>query len=129
MIDVPEIRATERTSRGVRLTLWIPAELSYFQGHFHGCPILPGVVQVAWAIAMGQQHIPFTGRFRALNAVKFNRVIVPNTTVTLQLDYNADKQQLDFTYAIEGSPCSNGTINFEAAAIPTPPPGEGRGVG
>jgi 3-hydroxymyristoyl/3-hydroxydecanoyl-(acyl carrier protein) dehydratase len=118
VIVVPEIRATERTPQGVRLTLWIPAELSYFQGHFRGCPILPGVVQVAWAIELARQHLPFKGQVRALNAVKFNRVIVPQTILTLHLEHDAENRQLDFTYAIEGRACSNGTIVFDDSSIP-----------
>ena len=110
----PEICATERTARGVRLTLRIPAELSYFEGHFAGCPLLPGVVQVNWAIEMGREHIPFAARFRALRGVKFTRVILPGQTVTLQLDYAQDKRELDFAFEVEGHPCSNGTAVFDA---------------
>jgi 3-hydroxymyristoyl/3-hydroxydecanoyl-(acyl carrier protein) dehydratase len=113
-VIAPEIRAVERTARGVRLTLGIPADLSYFQGHFPGCPLLPGVVQVTWAIELARQHIPFTARFRSLGAVKFTRVILPGATVTLQLDYAGDTRELDFTYEIDGRHCSNGSAVFDA---------------
>jgi 3-hydroxymyristoyl/3-hydroxydecanoyl-(acyl carrier protein) dehydratase len=113
VIVAPEIRATERTAQGVRLTLEIPADLDYFTGHFPGCPLLPGVVQISWAIELARKHIPFTAPFRALRAVKFTRVIQPGATVVLQLDYASDQRQLDFTYELDGRLCSNGTAVFE----------------
>lgn len=115
MIDLPQIRAIERTGRGVRLALEVPADLAYFEGHFPGCPLLPGVVQISWAIELGRIHVPFAGRFRGLGAVKFTRVILPGATVTLRLDYASDTGTLDFAYQLDGQVCSNGTVLFEAA--------------
>jgi 3-hydroxymyristoyl/3-hydroxydecanoyl-(acyl carrier protein) dehydratase len=114
VIVAPEIRATERTARGVRLTLGIPADLSYFEGHFPGCPLLPGVVQVTWAIELARKHVPFDARFRSLSAVKFTRVILPGMTVVLQLEYASDKCELEFAYELEGRTCSSGTVAFDA---------------
>ena len=114
MIDVPEIHSSERTARGVRLQLKVPVDLAYFEGHFRDCPLLPGVVQISWAIELGREHLPFTGTFRALSAVKFTRVIMPGSTVALALEYSNDKRQLDFTYELEGRTCSNGTAVFDA---------------
>jgi 3-hydroxymyristoyl/3-hydroxydecanoyl-(acyl carrier protein) dehydratase len=113
VIVVPEICASERIARGLRLQLNIPAELGYFDGHFPDCPLLPGVVQIGWAIELGRQHLPFTGTFRALSAVKFTRVIQPPASVWLTLEYMRDKRQLDFAYELDGRPCSNGTALFD----------------
>jgi 3-hydroxymyristoyl/3-hydroxydecanoyl-(acyl carrier protein) dehydratase len=113
VIVVPEICSSERTARGVRLQLDVPAELAYFEGHFPDCPLLPGVVQISWAIELGREHLPFAGTFRALNAVKFTRVIVPGSVVTLALEYSSDRHQLDFEYLLDGRTCSNGTVLFE----------------
>jgi len=114
MIVVPEISALERTARGVHLQLKIPANLGYFEGHFPNCPLLPGVVQISWAIELGRVHVPFTGRFRALRAVKFMRVILPGSTVALELDYEAAAGELTFIYRLDGRECSNGTVVFDA---------------
>jgi 3-hydroxymyristoyl/3-hydroxydecanoyl-(acyl carrier protein) dehydratase len=108
----PEIRSTERTANGVRIELYLQSELSYFQGHFSGCPILPGVVQVTWAIEFGRQQLAFEGRFRALRAVKFMRIIVPNTTAILQLEYDDATRELEFAFDIDARACSSGTVLF-----------------
>lgn len=114
MIVLPEVRALERTAHGVSLTLMVPADLSYFEGHFPQVPLLPGVVQVTWAIQLGRAHLSFDARFRALSAVKFMRVIQPGATVMLRLDYDDEARRLDFVYELAGQLCSNGTALFDA---------------
>jgi 3-hydroxymyristoyl/3-hydroxydecanoyl-(acyl carrier protein) dehydratase len=113
VIVLPEICSSERTARGVSLKLKVPVDLTYFDGHFRDCPLLPGVVQISWAIELGRQHLRFAGTFRALNAVKFSRVIMPGSTVTLALEYSNDKRQLDFAYELDGRTCSSGSAVFD----------------
>jgi 3-hydroxymyristoyl/3-hydroxydecanoyl-(acyl carrier protein) dehydratase len=110
----PAICSVERIARGVRLELTIPVDLTYFEGHFPDVPLLPGVVQISWAIELGRQQLNFSGAFRALSAVKFTRVIQPGATVVLVLEYSDEKRQLDFVYELDGKTCSNGTALFDA---------------
>jgi 3-hydroxymyristoyl/3-hydroxydecanoyl-(acyl carrier protein) dehydratase len=114
VIVVPEIRASERSAHGVRLQLKIPTEVAYFEGHFPDCPLLPGVVQVGWAIELGRQQLAVQGTFRSLSVVKFMRVIRPDEAVSLTLEYASDKRQLDFVYELDGRTCSSGTALFDA---------------
>jgi 3-hydroxymyristoyl/3-hydroxydecanoyl-(acyl carrier protein) dehydratase len=111
---LPQIGSIERIERGVRLQLQLPAELTYFEGHFPACALLPGVVQIGWAIELGRMHVPFAGTFRALTAVKFTRVIMPNTNARLTLEYADDKRQLTFAYEVDDYACSSGTVSFDA---------------
>jgi 3-hydroxymyristoyl/3-hydroxydecanoyl-(acyl carrier protein) dehydratase len=113
VILVPEICSSERIANGARLQLKIPADLAYFEGHFPGCPLLPGVVQVSWAIELGRRELAFEGSFRSLSAVKFMRVILPGASVSLVLEYAPDKRQLDFIYEHDGRMCSSGSALFE----------------
>jgi 3-hydroxymyristoyl/3-hydroxydecanoyl-(acyl carrier protein) dehydratase len=114
VIVLPQIGSTERVERGVRLQLQIPAELTYFEGHFPDCALLPGVVQIGWAIELGRTHVPFAGTFRALSAVKFTRVIQPDTTAWLAMEYAREKRQLTFAYEVAEYVCSSGSILFDA---------------
>lgn len=100
----------------MRLHLEVPTDLTYFEGHFPEVPLLPGVVQVAWAIELGQRLLGVSGNFRGLNAVKFMRVIQPACTVVLSLEYQREKRQLDFVYELDGRPCSSGSALFDARA-------------
>ena len=58
-----------------------PRDLLYFDGHFPGRPILPGVVQVDWVIAFGRECFDLPPFFRAIHALKFHRVIPPETPI------------------------------------------------
>ena len=74
--------------------------------------MLPGVVQVGWAIEFARLHIPFSARFRSLAAVKFMRVIQPNAASTLRLAADAALRELSFEYRLSGEPCSSGRVLF-----------------
>ena len=114
MTVLPEIRSSERLARGVRLQLTIPVDLAYFVGHFPELPLLPGVIQVKWAIELGRELLQLSGTFRALSAVKFMRVIQPGEAITLTLEHSADMRQLDFEYVLGERQCSSGSALFDA---------------
>ena len=112
MLVLPDIDALERAQDHLNLRLVVPDTNLYFEGHFPGCPVLPGVVQVGWAIEFARLHIPFSGRFRSLAAVKFMRVIQPNAALALRLAADAAKRELSFEYRLSGEPCSSGRVLF-----------------
>jgi len=117
MIVAPHIRATERLPgadgrSGVQLELSVPAGLYYLQGHFRDCPLLPGVVQLTWAINFAKQYLPIVGEFRGVSALKFMRVIQPDEPVALRLNFDAGKYQLTFEYRNAGGVCASGAVSF-----------------
>ena len=92
---------------------FIPAELVYFDGHFDDQPILPGIVQVHWAEAYGRQFLAVAGRFIRLEVIKFQKVIAPNSTLTITLKYDSVDQKLTFQYGSDLGVHSSGRICFE----------------
>ena len=80
--------------------------------HFLGRPILPGVVQVDWAIHYGKELLPITGSFQRLEAIKFQQVIRANEAVTLELKYDRSKTKLSFSYHSANTVFSSGRIVF-----------------
>jgi 3-hydroxymyristoyl/3-hydroxydecanoyl-(acyl carrier protein) dehydratase len=112
VLALPLIDALERAQDHLSLRLIIPDTNIYFQGHFPGCPVLPGVVQVGWAIEFARLHVPFSARFRSLAAVKFMRVIQPNAAITLRLAADTERRELSFEYRRSGEPCSSGRVLF-----------------
>ena len=116
MTGLPEICTAERTTNGIVLVLMVRPTLKCFDGHFEGCPLLPGVVQINWAIEFSRTQLDCHGAFRALHAVKFMRVIQPDTVVTLKLELDRERHALTYEYQIDGQTCSVGTALFD------PPP-------
>ena len=112
MILLPRIDALERLPTSLDLQFVVPASTPYFEGHFRDIGLLPGVVQVGWAIELARVHIPYSGRFRGLSAVKFMRVIKPDSAVTLRLAVDVQRRELSFDYRLAGEPCSSGCVLF-----------------
>jgi 3-hydroxymyristoyl/3-hydroxydecanoyl-(acyl carrier protein) dehydratase len=112
----PEVLATRVDGAVVHIELRIPENLCYFEGHFPDCSLLPGVVQMDWAIAFGRKHFAEyfaqRPRFDHLANVKFMRVIVPGKVVTLRLREIVDRGELGFEYCIDDVVCSSGQLGF-----------------
>ncbi len=110
---LPEVLAVQRRGEcEVALELRVAPELAYFDGHFPGMPILPGVVQVDWAVRLAQQHLPVSGQFSTLEAVKFNMPVLPDTALTLVLQWDAERTRLTFSFTADARKCSSGRIVF-----------------
>ena len=93
-------------------TLALDAELAAFQGHFPGNPILPGVVQVDWAIRFGAQAFGDLGRFQGIDQLKFQDLIRPGGTLELQLGYDPAHGRLRFRFLAGAVKKSSGVIRF-----------------
>ena len=93
--------------------LVVPEDLYYLQGHFPGRPVLPGVVQVHWAITLAKQALHLQGEFTGIKALKFHRIIEPSTSFTLTLEHSAEPDRLRFSYSSELGKHSQGSILFE----------------
>jgi acyl-coenzyme A synthetase/AMP-(fatty) acid ligase/3-hydroxymyristoyl/3-hydroxydecanoyl-(acyl carrier protein) dehydratase len=96
--SLPELVGRQQEGDALLLNLFIPANLYYFDGHFPGRPVLPGVVQTHWAVHFGREHWGGLGVFSALEAVKFQQVVTANQTLLLRLEYQRDKGKLYFSY-------------------------------
>jgi len=82
----------------VRLHLVVPHDLEHFPGHFPGLPLLPGVVQVDWAMRLAALYLPLSGAFSALEHLKFHAVILPGMEIDLTLGWDAARRRLQFEY-------------------------------
>lgn len=111
----PDILDEENVDGELHLTLVISGDLAYFNGHFPKTPVLPGVVQVDWAIALGQRLLDQPRRFAGMEVLKFQQLVRPGDRLLLTLRFEAERGKLYFAYTCEGAPCSSGRILLEAA--------------
>jgi hypothetical protein len=95
------------------LQLAVPPDLAYFSGHFPTAPVLPGVVQVEWALNLGQQFMNLPGRFAGMEVLKFQQLVRPGDEVQLHLRYDAARAKLYFAYRNEAATCSSGRVLLE----------------
>lgn len=108
-----ETRPTDHPEQ-VELDLFIQPDLIYFDGHFPGAPILPGVVQLDWAIAFARRYFGLTGPFQSMAQIKFQQVIQPAMRVRLSLIHLPAKSAMEFLFSSAGGAHSSGRILFGA---------------
>ncbi|GAB1267566.1 acyl-CoA synthetase family protein [Aurantivibrio infirmus] len=108
--ELPLVRAQELAGAKLTLQIEIQPNLIFFDGHFEQAAILPGVVQIRWAKYFGETMLGFVGEFSHLEAIKFQQVIRPGQLVTVDLEFNREKNKLAFSYHSEVGAHSSGRI-------------------
>jgi acyl-coenzyme A synthetase/AMP-(fatty) acid ligase len=99
-----------------QLALDIPLDLAHFSGHFAQTPVLPGVVQVDWALQLARQLIAeLPPRFVGMEVLKFQQLARPGDRLQLSLRFDAERGKLYFAYRNGEAACSSGRILLGAA--------------
>lgn len=81
----PDVIEQTSLDDGVALTLRLPAGHACFAGHFPDFPLVPGVVQIGWAVQMAAHYLQRQGDPQTLDRIKFMHPILPGDTFTLSL--------------------------------------------
>ena len=111
----PQVKAEarlENTVHGVVLTLHIGAEVAHFSGHFPQMPILPGIVQLDWALRYARQYLGLNGRFVAVENLKFLGLVLPDTTLQLSLRWQENEGRLEFAFFDTQRKYASGRVLF-----------------
>ncbi|WP_426700168.1 hypothetical protein ACPPVV_12240 [Rhodanobacter sp. Col0626] len=102
------------------ISLQLPLELVHFDDHFQQAPVLPGVLQVGWALALAAPRLGTSMHCREMEALKFQRLLRPGDRVELGLRFESDdddatRGKLHFSYHLDGAHCSSGRLRVERA--------------
>lgn len=115
MSVVEPIVVSERVAGpAAEVTLVVPNDLDYFRGHFPDVPVVPGVVQIKWALLLARRYLGVAGAFTGMEALKFQKVMRPGSRVTLALEYGVDKGKLRFSFDSEQGRHSSGRLLLRA---------------
>ncbi|WP_036665415.1 hypothetical protein [Paludibacterium yongneupense] len=109
---LPQVLTERCTDDAVLLSLLLPAAAPCFDGHFPGFPVLPGVVQIHWAMLFAQAKLGVAGTFQSLEQIKFTDIVEPGAGLTLHLMWDADRRRLSFDYRADGRKASSGRIQL-----------------
>jgi len=108
----PYVLGVEKTGDSVKLKLTVPEDLIYFPGHFAGYPILPGVLQIAWAEHFGRLFFAIDEPFLHMEVIKFVQVIQPGAELKLMLNWKASPGKLYFNFSSESGTHSSGRMVY-----------------
>lgn len=63
----------------------VTGDLMWFRGHFPGKPIVPGVVQLHWAVGFSRAYYGIDHSPQQILRLKFKKIIVPPASIELTL--------------------------------------------
>ena len=106
----PEVLEQVESDGEWNLQLVVPPDLAYFSGHFPTAPVLPGVVQVDWAMDLGRQLLDLPPRFVGMEVLKFQQLVRPGDQIQLHLRFDRERGKLYFAYRNATAACSSGRI-------------------
>jgi len=110
----PKISEKSRTEDTTVYSLHIASSLVFFDSHFPGFPVVPGVSQIQWVIKL----LPSSyGSFGGINKLKFNRPIYPNCDIILHIKKNKNNKTANFRYYDSDGNFSSGQIFFNSDVI------------
>lgn len=98
------------------LTLSVPRDLLFFDGHFDAAPVVPGVVLLDWAIAQVKDAFGLHPPLAAIEVLKFQRLALPGSMLSLRLERVEGTRTVSFAFeSVEGRHAS-GRLRYAEAA-------------
>ncbi len=116
----PEILAERRAADRWEQDLRVPADLSCWPGHFPDRPILPGVLQLDWAMQLLARWLGGETWPRRVEGLKFKQLILPGQALTLVLEREAGWGSFRFRIEQGATTFSLGRIVVEDAGSRRP---------
>lgn len=97
----------------VTLALEVAADCPWLEGHFPGQAVLPGVVQLRWALQLAAIIWPDLQTVAAINNLKFQNPVLPPTPLRLELHRYREQPRVDFSYHLGEQRCALGRVVFK----------------
>ena len=108
----PSILSRYDDSPHRRILLEISPGLGWFRGHFPGNPVLPGVLQLHWAVIVSMAYFGFDSVPAEIKRLKFKNVVIPPRVVELTIS-RSGQHEVRFVYSGLGLRHSEGRLIFE----------------
>lgn len=110
--QLPQVRWLRREADAAELEMRLQPELVAFDGHFPQAAILPGVVQLDWAVRYGREAFAMPPRFLRMETLKFQHVARPGDVLTLTLGWDPARRTLGFRYVSAHGTHASGKVLF-----------------
>lgn len=111
-----EIERLQVSADRAHLRAKVPADLLYFEGHFEGRPMLPGVAEVLLLVdRRARELFEGLGPARRLVRMKFEAVIHPRDVLDVHLEKSATAEgetRIELRIARGETRCASGAIVY-----------------
>ncbi|MDR6643962.1 putative membrane protein [Luteibacter sp. 1214] len=113
----PVVLGEHRDDEGVVIDLELPLDLACFAEHFPEAPVVPGVLQVGWALSFAAVRLGTPKTCRGMDALKFQRLLRPGDRPQLLLRHDKERGRLQFVYRMNGEPVSSAYLRLDGAHV------------
>lgn len=103
--------------RALTCELSVPRDLPVFRDHFPAAAVVPGVMQIAWAVELACRHGLVSGALLGIVTAKFRRLVRPGMRLTAWLEAGPAEGQCSFVFELDGEAVSTGRLQFEAGHV------------
>jgi uncharacterized membrane protein len=111
----PVVLGERRDGDSVIIDLELPLDLACFAEHFPEAPVVPGVLQVAWALSLASSRLGTPTTCRGMDQLKFQRLLRPGDRTQLLLRHDTGRGRLQFAYRLHEEPVSSAYLRLEGA--------------
>ncbi len=109
---VPVAQWVVREADTAQTWLDIAPDLLVFDGHFPDRPMVPGVAQIDWVMRLARECFVLPAGFERLDALKFQRPVLPGMRLRLDLQWTAAAGVLGFRFSSEAGAHASGRVVF-----------------
>ncbi|OAM29973.1 MULTISPECIES: AMP-binding protein [Eikenella] len=88
----------------------VPLDLAWFGGHFADFPLVPGVIEIQWAMDLAARFDWGRKQVKQMENLKYQHFVRPHDTVRLTLRHDAAKNKIHFAIAQGDTPCASGRV-------------------
>jgi 3-hydroxymyristoyl/3-hydroxydecanoyl-(acyl carrier protein) dehydratase len=111
----PTLLAERRDATSIERDVEIPADLAYLEGHFDDFPVVPGVVQLRWALLAAASLLGAEPRVERIDALKFHELLRAGDRALLRVE-RASPEKLRFRLAAGDRLFASGRCTLATAA-------------
>ncbi len=88
----------------------VPLDLVYLKDHFDKFPLVPGVIELQWAVDKIKQFFDRKVEIKSINKLKFQKFLCPNDIFELTIKWEENKNRFIFALKTENEVCGSGII-------------------
>jgi acyl-coenzyme A synthetase/AMP-(fatty) acid ligase len=117
--DRPEVLGEFRGVDFLERSCRVPPQLRCFEGHFPGYPIVPGVLQLDWAMELASELLAIPLRVEEIESLKFPAPLGPGNSFQIGVRV-IDDAVVEFRISGEDAEYARGRVRLDARTSTSP---------